>query len=592
MASAQGAHKSLTLSIKGSTRRPLPDARLIAPADPAQKIRVSVYARQNLAAAVQRSSVTEQLASQWPRQRQYLSGATFDAVFGADSDEIARIAKWARSKGLTVVDTNVSSRRVLLEGPIGSVNAAFGTTLNEYDHPTLGHFRGREGALYVDDDVSELIEGVFGLDTRRVGHPRFRRLATAPLALPSPGPARTSKQRKPAARQVLPPTQWPGTFFPPQVGALYDYPAQLTGRQQNVGVFAFNGGSTPDPRGGYNLEALTAYFTNVLGGQPPSIQDVVIQGPGNDPGPDTPASERRGDATGEVMLDLCVVGSLVPDARIFVYFTEFTTQGWVDALHAAITDNNNISVISISYGNPEDDPQGLWTTMGVKVVDQALQAAVAKGITICVASGDDGSSDQEPTGAHVDFPASSPHVLAVGGTKLVVKGATLKETVWNEVRINEGAGGGGVSVIFSKPDYQTGTDIPSAADPPHTVGRGVPDVAAVSDPVTGVVIMHVSGNHLEPIGGTSAAAPLWASLIARINQGLNARCGFLNTLLYTKLNKGVLRDITVGSNGAYSAKAGWDACTGFGAPGGASLLKALSAAPKAASKSKSKSKRS
>ena len=113
---------------------------------------------------------------------------------------------------------------------------------------------------------------------------------------------------------------------------------------------------------------------------------------------------------------------------------------------------------------------------------------------------------------------------------------------------------------------------PPSANPPHKVGRGVPDVAAVADPVTGVVIMHIDGIHLEPIGGTSASAPLWAALIARLNQGLNAKCGFLNTLLYTKFATGVLRDINTGNNGSYNATTGWDACTGLGSPDGGKLL--------------------
>ncbi len=150
---------------------------------------------------------------------------------------------------------------------------------------------------------------------------------------------------------------WPGTFFPPQVAQLYDYPETLNGSGQNVAIFAFNGPPSPDPRGGYKLPALKTYFEKLLGGTTPSITDVVIQGPGNDPGPDTPASDQNGDSTGEVMLDMCVVGSVAPGANIFMYFTEFNSQGWVDALHEAITDNNQISVISISYGNPENDPQ-------------------------------------------------------------------------------------------------------------------------------------------------------------------------------------------------------------------------------------------
>lgn len=157
-------------------------------------------------------------------------------------------------------------------------------------------------------------------------------------------------------------------------------------------------------------------------------------------------------------------------------------------------------MISISYGNPEDDPQGAWTSMGVQLVNQAFQAAAAKGITICCAAGDDGSSDQVASGAHVDFPASSPIVLGVGGTKLVASNSTslaiASETVWNETLQNEGATGGGVSAVFTRPDYQNTVDVPPSANPPHNIGRGVPDVAAVADPVTGVVVKRIDRKHL------------------------------------------------------------------------------------------------
>jgi len=218
--------------------------------------------------------------------------------------------------------------------------------------------------------------------------------------------------------------------------------------------------------------------------------------------------------------------------------------------------------------------------MGVQVVNQAFQAAAARGITVCCASGDDGSSDQVASGAHVDFPASSPFVLAVGGTKLVastgVPPTITSETVWNETMHNEGATGGGVSAVFTKPVYQNTANVPPSVNPPHALGRGVPDVAAVADPETGVVVMRIDGKKLEAIGGTSAAAPLWSSLIARLSQGLGARCGFLNPLLYGRFSSGVLRDITVGNNGAYAAGPGWDACTGLGSPNGDQLLRGLS----------------
>ncbi len=504
--------------------------------------------------------------------RTYLSDDEFNQVYGASPDDLEAIEKFAQKAGLSVIDASIPKRRVLVEGSIADVEKAFGVELGEFEHPELGRFRGREGQVYVPDDLYPIIASVEGLDTRPIGRPRR---ASTHFA------GRLPTRDAAAALTNL----WPGTFFPGQVASLYDFPSEYVGQGQNVAVFAFNGGDSPDPRGGYSDAALKTYFEDALGGQMPSITAVVVQGPGNAPGPDTPQSSKRGDSTGEVMLDLCVIGALVPAAKIFVYFTEFSAQGWSEAIYQAITDENKISVISISYGNPEREPVGRWTDASINIVNQALEAARGKGITVCVASGDDGSRDDASSGAHADFPASSPWVLGVGGTTLKATNGPVpriaNEVVWNEYdRVpSGGAGGGGVSAIFGLPPYQEGAGVPVSANPPHKIGRGIPDVAAVADPYTGIVVMHVDGRHVEPIGGTSASAPLWASLIVRINQALGTKVGFLNPTLYAYCATGVLNDITVGNNGAYAAGTGWDACTGLGTPSGNKLLHALKSAP-------------
>jgi len=566
------------IPIPGSSRAEVPQAKLIGKSNYKAQIKVSIYARQKPEVAGGTGPKLDELNSKLPGQRHYLSREDFNTSFGADPADLENIAEWAKANKLKVLDTSVPKRRVLVQGTIGDVCKAFGTALNEYRQAERGRFRGRVGSLHVPAHLSGVVQAVFGLDTRPVGRPRNRRGNFKPVSVEVVVSKDRGKRRGVAS--AIPASPFHGAFFPPTVARLYDYPQRDDGSAENVAVFAFNGGGSPDPRGGYSLAALQNYYENVLGGKTPTIKNIVVQGPGNDPGPDTQASSSRGDSTGEVMLDMCVVGSVAPGANIFMYFTEFTSQGWVDALQAAITDDNEISVLSISYGNPEDDPQGAWTAMGVQLVNQAFRAATAKGITVCCASGDDGSSDQVATGAHVDFPASSPFVLGVGGTKLVASAgappAIQSETVWNEMMQNEGATGGGVSAVFTKPAYQNAANVPPSANPPHNVGRGVPDVAAVADPVTGVVVIRIDGKHLEPIGGTSAAAPLWASLVARLNQGLKARCGFLNPILYGNAFRGAFRDVTVGNNGAYSATAGWDACTGLGSPIGQQLLNALS----------------
>jgi kumamolisin len=564
------------IAIPGSRRFRAADAQLVKAADPAEQVELSIYARRNAhPQAIKHDVAAENL--KLPSQRHYLTDEEFNRTYGADQKDLDKIASWARECGLQVVETSIAKRSVRVKGSIGDINKAFGTQLNEYAHAKTGRFRGREGELHVPGDLLDVIDGVFGLDTRKVGRPRYRHSRFSSVPLPAAPRAHAAR-----AAAASPANPFPGSFYPTDLAALYDYPPNTSGSGQNIAVFAFNG-TDPDPRGGYNLSALQTYFQR-LGGTAPTITDVVVTGPGNDPGPDTKASGNRGDSTGEVMLDMCVVGAAAPGAKIFMYFTEFTSKGWVDALHQAITDQNDISVISISYGNPESDPQSAWTAMGVRVVNTAMEAAAAKGITILVAAGDDGSSDGIGSQANVDFPASSPNVMAVGGTKLVATGATppaiASEIVWNEVNLGEGATGGGISAIFTKPTWQNGVNVPPSSNPPHKIGRGVPDVAAVGDPETGVVVMHIDGKKLDMIGGTSASAPLWAALVARLNEGLKARCGDLNPLLYTRFATGVLRDIVQGNNGAYAAGTGWDACTGLGTPRGQALLAALSGTAK------------
>jgi len=200
---------------------------------------------------------------------------------------------------------------------------------------------------------------------------------------------------------------------------------------------------------------------------------------------------------------------------------------------------------------------------------------------VCVASGDNGSSDAQTDGAvHVDFPASSPHALGCGGTslRLSATGTPTAETVWND-GAGRGATGGGVSDAFALPAWQSGAGVPPRAGSGGTggTGRGVPDVAGDADPATGYQVL-VDGKAMV-IGGTSAVAPLWAALVCRLSQGLGRHLGLLQPAIYADAAAGTtppgFRDITIGSNGFYTAGPGWDACTGLGVPAGQQLLDRL-----------------
>jgi kumamolisin len=344
------------------------------------------------------------------------------------------------------------------------------------------------------------------------------------------------------------------TYTPPQLGALYAFPAGTDGSGQVVALIELGGG--------YREADLAQYFSSLGIAHPPVVSAVSVAGGSNQPG---------GDADGEVMLDIEVVGSLAPAAAIPVYFAPNTDRGFYEAISQAAHDSaRHPTVISISWGGPEDS----WSPASRTAMNSALEDAAALGVTVTVACGDNGSADGE-TGAqpHVDFPASSPYALACGGTRLSASGGVISaEVVWNEDSTGEGATGGGVSTAFALPGFQQGVTVPRSAS--GFAGRGVPDVAGNADPLTGYQV-RVDGQG-QVIGGTSAVAPLWAALVARCNQKLGTPLGDPHAALY-RLGTRVFRDITQGSNGAYQAGPGWDPCTGLGSPNGEALLAGLAA---------------
>jgi kumamolisin len=288
------------------------------------------------------------------------------------------------------------------------------------------------------------------------------------------------------------------------------------------------------------------------------VVSVGVDGAGNRPG-------GADGADGEVMLDIEVAGSVAPQAKIAVYFAPNTDKGFFDAVTHAIHDAaNQPSVISISWGGAECD----WTAQAMEALHQAIEDAAGLGVTVCVAAGDNGSGDGVGDGAsHVDFPASSPYALACGGTRLETAGSRISgESAWCDDP-DQSATGGGVSDQFDLPGYQQKAGVPPSANGDGRIGRGVPDVAGNADPDTGYEV-RVDGESAV-IGGTSAVAPLWAALIALVNQNLGTRLGFLNPALYgLSAGSGALWDITSGNNGAYHCGPGWDPCTGLGRPDG------------------------
>jgi kumamolisin len=518
------------VKLSGSERAPIHGATINGAIDPHELVEISVVLkhRQPLTTSPHLSGNVAEHAEQPVK---HLSRSEFADQHGANPSDIELIKKFAREHNLQVLERgNEVSRRILtVVGTVGAMESAFSVELREYEHPE-GTYRGRVGAIEVPAEIEGCVQGIFGLDDR-------------PVALPYLHLRRDRGAFGARSTSV--------SYSPEAVAEAYAFPAgsgAATG--QTIGIIELGGG--------YRPADLKTYFKS-LKLTNPKIKTVSV-----DHGKNRPTTANSAD--GEVMLDIEVAAAVAQGAHIVVYFTPNTDKGFMDALSTAIHDQlNNPSVISISWGGPESS----WTTAAMTAMDQIAAEAALLGVTITVASGDNGSSDGATDGKnHVDFPASSPHVLACGGTNLQATGTKIhSETVWNDGS-QGGASGGGISTQFARPSWQSAVVTQSF--------RGVPDVAGDADPESGYNV-RVDGQDMV-VGGTSAVAPLWAGLIAVLNHKLGRRLGFINPQLYAMNQSAGFHDITKGNNGSFDARPGWDACTGLGSPDGAGLLHALQTA--------------
>lgn len=464
--------------------------------------------------------------------------------YGADPADVALVTDVLGRHGLTVTDSRPASRRLKVRGTAAQMSATFGTMLRRVisQHPDgsgeVAH-RYRSGSLSVPAELAGVVTAVLGLDNRPQARPQFRAATVRPEAASAAAVSLTAVQ----------------------VAELYQFPPGTDGTGQTIAIIELGGG--------YTTSDLNAYFSG-LGLSTPPVSAVSVDGAQNSPG-------QQADV--EVDLDIEVAGAVAPEASQLVYFAPNTDQGFIDAISDAVYASPTPTVISISWGQSEDQ----WSVQGRTAMDSAMADAAALGVTVCVAAGDNGSGDGAADGSvHCDFPASSPHALACGGTRLEGDPGSQTitiEVVWNDAEFGgggNGATGGGISDVFPLPPWQADAGVQDSADGP--CGRGVPDVAGNADPATGYPI--VSGGQQTVVGGTSAVAPLYAGLIARLAQGTGKKFGLLQPLIYADVQPGTdvpgFNDITQGNNGAYSAGPGWDPCTGLGSPNGQALLQRLS----------------
>ena len=492
------------VALPGSTKAGYPAPGLKTPFPGRSNVSVSVVVR--------RKSPISQAAIDGA----HLTRAQYRAAHGAAPDAVKAVKSFAMEFGLTA-EVEPARRVVTVSGSATAMQTAFGVKLYQHKAEDGSTYRVREGEICLPEELLAHVDAVLGLDNRPQAQPHFR-VSQAKAVNTS--------------------------FTPPQVAALYGFPTN-SAAGQTIALIELGGG--------FRAADITAYF-KTIGVPAPKVTAVSV-----DKGKNAPTTASGAD--GEVMLDIDVAGGAAPGANIAVYFAPNTDQGFVDAIGTAVHDTkNNPTVISISWGSAESN----WTAQALSAMDAACQSAAALGITVTVAAGDNGSSDGETDGKnHVDFPASSPHVLGCGGTKLVGTGTTISsEVVWNETTSNEGATGGGISTGYPQPTWQSAIAATKS-------GRGVPDVSGNADPATGYQV-RVDGQSIV-VGGTSAVAPLWAALIALIQARTKTKLGLVQTKLYASGSAVGFHDITQGNNGAFNAGKGWDACTGLGTPD-ASLL--------------------
>lgn len=492
-----------------------------------------------------------------------LSKAAFEKKFGAKPADAAKVSKVLAGFGLRTDEVCLATRSLRISGSSEQIEAAFKPGLGIYEYSTKGRgeFRGRQGDLHVPAALDKIVLGVFGLDERRV----TRRDDEGPIA------ARAANEPAVRYRPHRPLTA-------ADIEKRYNFP-EGDGAGQHIAIAEFGGA--------FLLADLKAYcdrqkrrmprITNVYDGLEPDFSKADI---------DSGSINQEGFAM-ESMMDIEIIAGLCPRSNITVYWATQSQKGWTDMLMSVFKAEPLPVALSISWGRSED--KGDFSPAAVTAINLRLKALAHLGVTVCVASGDNGSSggvfDDD---AHVQFPASSPYVLAVGGTML--KGTN--EAAWwvkpgrQGTGSGGGASGGGVSKLFDRPHWQQELQIDSVNKGTKR-GRIVPDVAALAGSPEYETVVE---NEAKACGGTSGAAPLWAALIARVNAKLprGKQQRFLTPLLYQKIDgepRGslVCRDISDGTNNTssplpdkgYTVGSGYDAVTGWGAPDGMALLKSL-----------------
>jgi kumamolisin len=472
----------------------------------------------------------------------HLDIAQLTARHGFDTADRDRVVRWATSTGLQVTAEDPATRRLLLRGSTEQLSRAFEVDLERFAWQRADgrsvEYRGHRGPVHLPAHLDGIVEGVFGLDDRPLARSHVRTLDDGRSAV--------------------------FAYDPPQLAALYNFP-RLANGGEGVELVA----SMIELGGVVHPFDLAASFAR-LGLPAPDITNVWLDGA-------TPAPDPNG-ADVEVALDYQVIGAMVaamaPKAHLTIvnYNAPNSERGFIDAAATAASDAiRRPSAVSISWGAPEDH----WSAQGMRGLDSAFATGALHGVTFSAAAGDAGSTNDEIDGfQHPEFPASSPHAWACGGTTLLAaRGRIRTETVWNELSRGAGAAGSGVSSAFPIPAYQAACGIrPRSADG-GALGRGLPDGSGNADPLTGWNV--VALRRLRSTGGTSAVAPMYTALWTLVSAQLGHRIGLPHPLLYARRGRGFNDVISGDTGGPYRAGRGWDLASGWGSPDGRQIARDL-----------------
>lgn len=626
------------IQLKGSERRPSPSATLIGATDKNEAFKVTIVLRRRPDGP---PLPDHQHFLKHPAERKPLSQDEFASKYGASDEDIQRVADFAVAHKLKVIETHAAKRTVVVSGTVAQMEKAFAVSLNQYQHeiihgkkPHQAHtevYRGRDGFIHVPKELADIITGVFGLDNRNITK---RNSADPPNTVPLSISQITNLYNFPtnsASGQTIgiaSPSGGFGGFFQSDLQSFFGaalptitpVPIDSTNNgsieiattaSASAGQTKLTFASTAGVLAGSSVNSTTGISFNTFVGSVTSTT-VSLVDQNNNPRALT-ATVPSGkhiffNPDGETTQDVCIAASAAPGANIAVYFSPGGQSGWVDMFKEIgfpTGSNPHCSVVSSSFYICDGDDSGTLGNEGVSsgflnAVSDAFHDATMQGVTICIASGDTGSSSKvggNPSAwgysfsadnkAHVQFPGSSPWVLAVGGTTIGnVNGSSFDEYVWNDPASgdpsNWGTTGGGISDFFDLPSYQDNASVPKSVNDNTHVGRGVPDVAGDASINSGYANIVLAGGTFTG-NGTSGSSPLWAGFIAVINAAFGENLGFVNPILYT-VGTGMCTDIVPGagptdnSNSGitgYPAGTGWDACTGWGSPNGTSFLNGL-----------------